>query len=124
MGPSALPETFNYRALLEQDSDMDPEVRLPFLPLPLANDIVSQIFVRRILAQSDQQCSLYLQQRLKVATSEERRVPIFKAVGGALIELSTNKFGASLPRFPSSSTDRGSKATSSFRGVSSTEESS
>lgn len=65
------------------------------LPLPLSLTIC-QIFISRILAHNDQQCSIYLQQRVKIATTDERRVPIYTAVGSSLRELCLNKFGASL----------------------------
>ncbi|GAA5916440.1 hypothetical protein JCM8208_001665, partial [Rhodotorula glutinis] len=64
----------NYRNLLDTDADIDTEG-----------------FVRRILAHSDQQCSLFLQQRVR-STSQEKRQELFDAVGRHVLELSKSKF--------------------------------
>lgn len=61
----------------------------------LTNSIGEQVFIRRIYLQNDQQCSLFLQQRVKT-TSPERKRRLLEAVGDHLIELSTSKFGNSL----------------------------
>ncbi|GAA6030553.1 hypothetical protein JCM8097_006202 [Rhodosporidiobolus ruineniae] len=68
-------EQLNYRLLLENDSDIDTEA-----------------FVRRILVHNDQQCSLFLQQRVRTTTDERRR-ELFEAVGRHVLELSMSKFG-------------------------------
>uniref|UniRef100_A0A0K3CD28 BY PROTMAP: gi/647402165/emb/CDR48445.1/ RHTO0S18e00210g1_1 [Rhodosporidium toruloides] n=1 Tax=Rhodotorula toruloides TaxID=5286 RepID=A0A0K3CD28_RHOTO len=65
----------NYRLLLETDADID-----------------AGSFVRRILKHSDQQCSLFLQQKVK-STTPEKRQEIFDAVGKHICELSFSKFG-------------------------------
>ncbi|GAA5858580.1 hypothetical protein JCM9279_002856, partial [Rhodotorula babjevae] len=67
----------SYRDLLDMDADIDTEG-----------------FVRRILAHSDQQCSLFLQQRVRTTTPEKRQ-ELFDAVGRHVLELSLSKFGAS-----------------------------
>ncbi|KAL8276439.1 hypothetical protein RQP46_011141 [Phenoliferia psychrophenolica] len=74
-GSSSNGEPINYRALLEQDIDVDPEV-----------------FIRRIHETNDQQCSLYLQQRLKV-DDPARRADICRAVSLTVVDLALNKFG-------------------------------
>jgi len=53
----------------------------------------SQSFVRRILTHSDQQCSMYLQQRLKTTPHEARKTAIIQAVGRMLLDLCLSKFG-------------------------------
>lgn len=58
--------------------------------------LFSQSFVRRILKHSDQQCSLFLQQKVK-STTPEKRQEIFDAVGKHICELSFSKFGAFKP---------------------------
>ncbi|GAA5890066.1 hypothetical protein JCM5296_004759 [Sporobolomyces johnsonii] len=68
-------EQINYRVLLETDSAIDDEA-----------------FVRRILVQNDQQCSLFLQQRVR-RTTPENREKLCEAVGELLLELSFSKFG-------------------------------
>ncbi|GAA5877064.1 hypothetical protein JCM1840_005299 [Sporobolomyces johnsonii] len=68
-------EQINYRILLETDSAIDNEA-----------------FVRRILVQNDQQCSLFLQQRVR-RTTPENREKLCEAVGEFLLELSFSKFG-------------------------------
>ncbi|GAA5842200.1 hypothetical protein JCM11251_000126 [Rhodosporidiobolus azoricus] len=65
----------NYRSLLENDADID-----------------SEAFVRRILMHNDQQCSLFLQQRVRT-TTEDRRKHLFTAVAKHVLELSQSKFG-------------------------------
>ncbi|GAA5916459.1 hypothetical protein JCM8208_001673, partial [Rhodotorula glutinis] len=64
----------NYRNLLDTDADID-----------------SESFVRRILAHGDQQCSLFLQQRVR-STTQEKRQELFDAVGRHVLELSKSKF--------------------------------
>ncbi|TNY22346.1 armadillo-type protein [Rhodotorula diobovata] len=66
----------NYRALLETDADID-----------------SEAFVCRILAHNDQQCSLFLQQRVRSTATQEKRQELFDAVGRHVLELSLSKFG-------------------------------
>ncbi|TNY20336.1 armadillo-type protein [Rhodotorula diobovata] len=70
----------NYRALLETDADID-----------------SEAFVCRILAHNDQQCSLFLQQRVRSTATQEKRQELFDAVGRHVLELSLSKFGALAP---------------------------
>ncbi|BGP28168.1 meiotic PUF protein 1 [Rhodotorula toruloides] len=65
----------NYRLLLESDANIDAES-----------------FVCRILKHNDQQCSLFLQQKVKSTTPDEMQ-EIFDAVGKHLCELSFSKFG-------------------------------
>ncbi|KAI5476778.1 hypothetical protein MNV49_007293 [Pseudohyphozyma bogoriensis] len=67
-------ESLNYRALLEQDDDVDPS-----------------IFINRILSLNDQSCSLYLQQRLKSHPGSIDM--ICDSVKEQVVELSLNKFG-------------------------------
>ncbi|GAA5989611.1 hypothetical protein JCM11641_002763 [Rhodosporidiobolus odoratus] len=74
-GMNGILEQLNYRLLLENDSDID-----------------SQAFVRRILVNNDQQCSLFLQQRVRT-TSPERRVQLFEAAGQHVLDLAFSKFG-------------------------------
>ncbi|BGO96251.1 meiotic PUF protein 1 [Rhodotorula toruloides] len=68
-------DTPNYRLLLETDADIDAES-----------------FVRRILRHNDQQCSLFLQQKVK-STTPEKKQEVFDAVGKHICELSFSKFG-------------------------------
>ncbi|BGP36005.1 meiotic PUF protein 1 [Rhodotorula toruloides] len=68
-------DTPNYRLLLEADADIDAESS-----------------VRRILKHNDQQCSLFLQQKVK-STTQGKRQEIFDAVGKHIRELSFSKFG-------------------------------
>ncbi|BGP52437.1 meiotic PUF protein 1 [Rhodotorula kratochvilovae] len=65
----------NYRVLLETDAEIDHEA-----------------FVRRILCSNDQQCSLFLQQRVR-GTTPDKRQDLFDAVGRHVLELSVSKFG-------------------------------
>ncbi|GAA5886955.1 hypothetical protein JCM6882_009397 [Rhodosporidiobolus microsporus] len=74
-GVNGIVEQLNYRLLLENDSDID-----------------SEAFVRRILVHNDQQCSLFLQQRVRTTTDERRR-HLFSAVANNVLELSQSKFG-------------------------------
>ncbi|GAA6021634.1 hypothetical protein JCM11491_001246 [Sporobolomyces phaffii] len=67
---------YNYRGLLENDSEIEED-----------------IFVRRVFLQNDQQCSLFLQQRVKLTTSLERRQRLLESVGRHLLDLSASKFG-------------------------------
>ncbi|ORY57399.1 armadillo-type protein [Leucosporidium creatinivorum] len=69
-------EPINYRALLEHDTDINDEA-----------------FVMRVVTQNDQQCSLFLQQRVRSTTTEARRLAIFNAVGNHLHALCVSKFG-------------------------------
>ncbi|GAA5921849.1 hypothetical protein JCM1841_005565 [Sporobolomyces salmonicolor] len=68
-------EQINYRVLLETDSIID-----------------NVVFVRRIFVQNDQQCSLFLQQRVRTTTPENRK-KLCEAVEEFLLELSFSKFG-------------------------------
>ncbi|GAA6063911.1 hypothetical protein JCM10212_003017 [Sporobolomyces blumeae] len=74
-GRMAREEPVNYRNLLETDENIDEEA-----------------FVQRIYMQNDQQCSLFLQQRVRTTTSEGRQ-RLFQAVGNHLLEMSMSKFG-------------------------------
>ncbi|GAA5945318.1 hypothetical protein JCM10213_007568 [Rhodosporidiobolus nylandii] len=74
-GMNGIVEQLNYRLLLESDSDID-----------------SEAFVRRILRNNDQQCSLFLQQRVRTTTLE-RRQQLFEAVGQHVLDLGFSKFG-------------------------------
>ncbi|KAG8793438.1 hypothetical protein FRC12_002734 [Ceratobasidium sp. 428] len=51
------------------------------------------LFVTRIVKSSDQQASIFLQQKLKAATSEEARRPIIDAIVAQGIDMMTNRFG-------------------------------
>ncbi|GAA5935594.1 E3 ubiquitin-protein ligase HEL2 [Sporobolomyces koalae] len=68
-------ESYNYRALLDADEDIEED-----------------LFVRRVLLQNDQQCSLFLQQRVKSSTAE-RRLRLVEAVARHLLPMSLSKFG-------------------------------
>lgn len=57
----------------------------------------AQAFVCRILAHNDQQCSLFLQQRVRSTATQEKRQELFDAVGRHVLELSLSKFGALAP---------------------------
>lgn len=61
----------------------------------LTMEHLPQSFVRRILTHNDQQCSMYLQQRLKTTPHEARKTAIIDAVGKVLLELCLSKFGES-----------------------------
>ncbi|BGP21046.1 meiotic PUF protein 1 [Rhodosporidiobolus nylandii] len=74
-GMNGIVEQLNYRVLLESDSDID-----------------SEAFVRRILRNNDQQCSLFLQQRVRT-TTPERKQQLFEAVGQHVLDLGFSKFG-------------------------------
>ncbi|GAA5904419.1 uncharacterized protein JCM6883_006486 [Sporobolomyces salmoneus] len=67
---------YNYRGLLENDSDIDED-----------------IFVRRVFLQNDQQCSLFLQQRVKTTCTMEKKQRLLESVAKYLFDLSTSKFG-------------------------------
>ncbi|KDE03632.1 hypothetical protein MVLG_05882 [Microbotryum lychnidis-dioicae p1A1 Lamole] len=69
-------EHINYRALLENETDIDDEA-----------------FVRRVMNQNDQQCSLFLQQRVRSTSSDLRRRSLFNAVSKHLLPLAVSKFG-------------------------------
>ncbi|SCV67297.1 BQ2448_5943 [Microbotryum intermedium] len=69
-------EHINYRALLENETDIDDEA-----------------FVRRVINQNDQQCSLFLQQRVRSTSSDLRRRSLFNAVSKHLLPLAVSKFG-------------------------------
>jgi hypothetical protein len=90
----------NYRLLLENDADIDADVRQcqgsPYLLYRRHTCSRSQAFVRRILKHNDQQCSLFLQQKVK-STTPNRRQDIFKAVAKHVRELGFSKFGAFPP---------------------------
>ena len=75
----------------------------------LVDRLRTQGFVRRILAHSDQQCSLFLQQRVR-STTQEKRQELFDAVGRHVLELSMSKFGASSRPFLRSCTESGVSA--------------
>ncbi|CAE6369887.1 unnamed protein product [Rhizoctonia solani] len=51
------------------------------------------LFVTRIVKNSDQQASIFLQQKLKAATSEEARKPIIDAIVEQGIDMMMNRFG-------------------------------
>ncbi|KAF8713673.1 Pumilio-family RNA binding repeat, partial [Rhizoctonia solani] len=51
------------------------------------------LFVTRIVKNSDQQASIFLQQKLKAATSEEARKPIVDAIVEQGIDMMMNRFG-------------------------------
>lgn len=55
------------------------------------------MFVLRIIHQNDQQCSLFLQQRVKSTSNQEREASLFAAVTKHLFALSTSKFGEFKP---------------------------
>ncbi|GAA6001202.1 hypothetical protein JCM10207_007461 [Rhodosporidiobolus poonsookiae] len=74
-GRNGIVEQLNYRLLLENDAEIDNEA-----------------FVRRILVHNDQQCSLFLQQRVRTTTPEKRQ-QLFEAVGKNVLDLSFSKFG-------------------------------
>ncbi|GAA5875909.1 hypothetical protein JCM8547_001700 [Rhodosporidiobolus lusitaniae] len=74
-GSNGTANQLNYRLLLEIDPEIDEEA-----------------FVQRILVHNDQQCSLFLQQRVR-ATTPEKRQKLFDAVGKDVLELSHSKFG-------------------------------
>lgn len=47
----------------------------------------------RVVTQNDQQCSLFLQQRVRSGTNESHRLAIYSAVGKHLHALCLSKFG-------------------------------
>ncbi|KAG9086257.1 hypothetical protein FS749_003771 [Ceratobasidium sp. UAMH 11750] len=51
------------------------------------------LFVTRIVKNSDQQASIFLQQKLKAATSEDARRPIIDAIVAQGFDMMTNRFG-------------------------------
>lgn len=53
-----------------------------------------QAFVRRILVHNDQQCSLFLQQRVRL-TTPDKKYKLCQAVGKQVLDLSLSKFGSS-----------------------------
>ncbi|GJN94622.1 hypothetical protein Rhopal_007705-T1 [Rhodotorula paludigena] len=68
-------ESPNYRTLLDSDADIDDEA-----------------FVRRILVHNDQQCSLFLQQRVRL-TTPDKKYKLCQAVGKQVLDMSLSKFG-------------------------------
>ncbi|CCO34070.1 Meiotic coiled-coil protein 2 [Rhizoctonia solani AG-1 IB] len=73
---SALHEPINFLRLLQ------PTAQPPYA-----------LFVTRIVKNSDQQASIFLQQKLKAATSEETRKPIVDAIVEQGVDMMMNRFG-------------------------------
>lgn len=87
-------DTINYRQLLEGDVEIDDEVSSrPRLRTGGADPLATKTFVLRIIHQNDQQCSLFLQQRVKNSTNPARKTSLFDAVSKHLYPLSMSKFG-------------------------------
>ncbi|GAA5988675.1 hypothetical protein JCM10908_003671 [Rhodotorula pacifica] len=60
--------------------------------LDLTSDFDAEAYVKRLLKHNDQQCSLFLQQKVKTAEPEQQQA-IFTAVEAHLRELACSKFG-------------------------------